>query len=88
VAASLRRLPAGGGTPLASAYLLAWRLARRAERAAVEVLVFTDGRPNVPLEPGGDPAEDARRALRVLETAAARVRVETVRRGVQTARES
>lgn len=85
VAASLRRMPAGGGTPLASAYLLAWRLARRAEPTAVEVLVLTDGRPNVPLEPGGDPAIDARRALGVLESAATRVRVTTILRGKPSA---
>lgn len=46
----LRRLPAGGGTPLASGMVLAAELARAWEPAAVEVVLFTDGRANVGLD--------------------------------------
>jgi magnesium chelatase subunit D len=50
-------LPTGGGTPLASALVLARELARResARGTATTVLVLmTDGRGNIPLAPGPD----------------------------------
>lgn len=67
---ALRELPSGGGTPLASAYAAALRLARRYEPAAVRALVLSDGRANVPLTPGGDPQDEASRMLAVLSRAA------------------
>ena len=60
---SLRALPTGGGTPLASALVLAARLAARHPPAQVETLILTDGRANVALTPGGDPHADAARAM-------------------------
>ncbi len=70
---SLRALPSGGGTPLASAYIAARQLARRYEPGAVRVVVYTDGRSNIPLEPGGDPRSDAERALAALRGSVAAV---------------
>ncbi|NYI04801.1 VWA domain-containing protein [Allostreptomyces psammosilenae] len=70
---ALRALPAGGGTPLASALLLAGTVARRYEPAQVEAVVLTDGRTNVGV--GGDPRQDAERAARLLAGVCAEVRV-------------
>ncbi|WBB61901.1 VWA domain-containing protein [Streptomyces sp. WMMC500] len=70
---ALRALPTGGGTPLASALLLAAETARRHDPSQVEALVLTDGRANVPLRPGGDPRADAERAARRLAAACSRV---------------
>jgi magnesium chelatase subunit D len=45
-------LPTGGGTPLASALLAAWRMAQQARArgiAQVTLVLMTDGRGNVPL---------------------------------------
>ncbi len=67
---ALRELPSGGGTPLASAYLAALRLAARYERSAVRVVVMSDGRANVPLTPGGDPGAEAEGMLALLQRAA------------------
>jgi magnesium chelatase subunit D len=49
---ALDELPVGGGTPLAAGVLTALGLVRRAVRPVLVVL-FTDGRPNVPLS--GEP---------------------------------
>ncbi|WP_322819543.1 VWA domain-containing protein [Tepidiforma sp.] len=78
VAECLRRLPAGGGTPLASAYLLAARLAERFDPPSVEVLVLTDGRPNVALGPGREPKADADMALAALRARATQVRIQPI----------
>lgn len=56
VRASLRRLPHGGGTPLASGLLMADELARSWDPAAVEVVVLTDGRANIGLSSDDDAA--------------------------------
>lgn len=73
--ASLRALPTGGGTPLASGLLLAAKLADRYEPSQVEAVVLTDGRANVGLAAGGDPKGDAGRAAAVLAASCAQVRV-------------
>jgi Mg-chelatase subunit ChlD len=90
VADCLRRLPAGGGTPLASAYLLAARLAARFDPASVDVLILTDGRANVPLKAGGDPQSDAELACAVLRQRAALVRIQPIdpRRAVRASTET
>ncbi len=57
----LDALPVGGATPLAAGLLCAYELARQAERqgvARVVLLIFTDGRANVPLK---GPTSDTRR---------------------------
>ncbi|NDL59013.1 VWA domain-containing protein [Phytoactinopolyspora mesophila] len=71
--ASLRALPTGGGTPLASGLILAATLAGRYEAEQVETVIFTDGRANVGL--GGDPRADAEHAARLLGVASGEVRV-------------
>lgn len=71
--ACVRSLPTGGGTPLASAYLLAARMAGAIHPAQVHVLVLSDGRANVPLADGGDPSADAEQALTALHERAADV---------------
>jgi len=50
-------LPTGGGTPLASALLAAWRMAQQARArgiAQVTLVLMTDGRGNVPLRAAPD----------------------------------
>lgn len=69
----MRALPTGGGTPMASALLLAGELAARHDPEAVDVLVLTDGRANVGV--AGDPREDALRAMRELRGRSARIEV-------------
>jgi Mg-chelatase subunit ChlD len=69
----LRRLPAGGGTPLADALLLAAGLAERYDTPAVELVIFTDGRANVGV--GGDPRTDAARAASLASARCGTVRV-------------
>jgi magnesium chelatase subunit D len=61
----LDALPVGGATPLASALLRAYELARQTNTPAarIRLLVFTDGRANVPLE--GSANEQTRTHLRV-----------------------
>ncbi|MER6527368.1 VWA domain-containing protein [Streptomyces sp. NPDC001508] len=71
--ASLRALPTGGGTPLASGLMLAARLARQYEPAQVETLLITDGRANVGI--AGNPREDTERAAGLLKAACKAVRV-------------
>jgi magnesium chelatase subunit D len=55
----LAELPSGGKTPLSAALALAHRLLRteRARDPGIEprVILMTDGRPNVPLDPAADP---------------------------------
>lgn len=80
VAECLRRLPAGGGTPLASAYLLAARLAERFDLPSVKVLILTDQRPNVALGPGRDPRADADIALAALRARATEVQIQPIAR--------
>ncbi|OYN85317.1 VWA domain-containing protein [Parenemella sanctibonifatiensis] len=73
VRASLRRIPHGGGTPLASGLLMAATLARAYDPGAVEVVLLTDGRANLGLQPGTGRAaarRDAERAAAVLREAA------------------
>ncbi len=58
-------LPTGGGTPLASALLLAHRMAAQAQTAGVSnvlLVLITDGRANVPLAPDAPEEGAARRA--------------------------
>ncbi|MGW3952121.1 VWA domain-containing protein [Streptomyces sp. NPDC004752] len=71
--ASLRALPTGGGTPLASGLMLAARLARQYEPEQVETLLITDGRANVGI--AGNPREDTERAAGLLKAACETVRV-------------
>ena len=62
-ARELQELPVGGLTPLAHGLALASRVvtsARRRERGVLPfVVLLTDGRGNVPLQPGGSPERDA-----------------------------
>lgn len=54
---ALDRLPTGGGTPLASALLLACDVARQARQRGIlqtVLILLTDGRANVGLQAGGD----------------------------------
>jgi magnesium chelatase subunit D len=75
----LREVPLSGRTPLADALRVAARLLRqeRAKRAnALPVaVVVTDGLPNVSLQGGGDPVEDALREARALRRAGVSVMV-------------
>jgi Mg-chelatase subunit ChlD len=73
---ALRALPTGGGTPLASALLLAARYAARYSADQVEAMILTDGRANVGI--GGDPQQDAINAAAVLAGACHVVRVDTL----------
>ena len=61
----LDALPVGGATPLAAALLRAYELARQtnAHAARIRLLVFTDGRANVPLEASAN--GDMRAGLRL-----------------------
>jgi magnesium chelatase subunit D len=63
----LDRLPMGGATPLASGLAASLQLARhcasRTERQIV-LLLFTDGRANIPMRPG-HPADKARRRQQI-----------------------
>ncbi|HEV2862978.1 MAG TPA: magnesium chelatase ATPase subunit I [Pyrinomonadaceae bacterium] len=55
--ALIEALPAGGATPLAAGLLLVLRVARRAKvegARSVRLVIFTDGRANVPLGGRGD----------------------------------
>ncbi|MCK7637641.1 VWA domain-containing protein [Corynebacterium pygosceleis] len=64
----VRSLPTGGGTPLASALLLAARIAGRQDPGRVRALILTDGAANVGLNATGKEAArtDAVRAIRLL----------------------
>ncbi len=58
-------VPAGGGTPLSGALLMALELARRAERQDGRpslLLLLTDGRANRPIRRGGAPSAPTNRA--------------------------
>lgn len=80
-ARAVEAAPTGGRTPLTQALRLA-RVTLDAGRGA-QLVLFTDGRANVPTQPGADPwaeALDAARALRgvpalVVDTEAGRVRL-------------
>lgn len=54
---AIRHAPTGGRTPLAHALREAARLLQGVRRG--ELLLLTDGRANVPLQPGSDPWQDA-----------------------------
>ncbi|MFZ5825423.1 MAG: VWA domain-containing protein [Bacillota bacterium] len=69
----LRALPTGGATPLASGLLLAARLAAQTEPASAAAILLTDGRANLGV--GGDPYDDALRALHLLRERTAGVEV-------------
>jgi magnesium chelatase subunit D len=78
--AMLDALPVGGGSPLASGLLRALEVARRAVSNGtrkVRLVVFTDGRANVPLNVEGDRDRAAR---------AGRIRAEIVSLGASLAR--
>jgi Mg-chelatase subunit ChlD len=75
---ALRALPTGGGTPLASAFLLAARTASRCDPAQADVIVLTDGRANVGI--GGDPRADAIRTARLVTDASRTVQLDLVAR--------
>ncbi|NJL05610.1 MAG: VWA domain-containing protein, partial [Chloroflexaceae bacterium] len=58
-------LPTGGGTPLASALLAAWQIAQHARSRGIQqtsLVLITDGRPNMPLQPQPDQSRDERLA--------------------------
>ncbi|MCB0076328.1 MAG: magnesium chelatase ATPase subunit D [Anaerolineales bacterium] len=58
---ALDLLPTGGGTPLASALLLALDVARQARSRGIMqtvLVLLTDGRANVPATPGADVAQE------------------------------
>ncbi len=58
-------LPTGGGTPLASALLAAWQIAQQARSRGIQqtsLVLITDGRPNMPLQPQPDQSRDERLA--------------------------
>ena len=62
----LAELPTGGRTPLSAGLLRAFDLAksagRRDSRLSPLVVILSDGRANVPFEPGADPDEEIARA--------------------------
>lgn len=74
-AASLRRIPLSGRTPLAAALELAGRILRqelhKRPNARPVVVVVSDGIPNVPLRRGGDPLTDVLVQARALRRAGA-----------------
>ncbi|MDT7602706.1 MAG: magnesium chelatase subunit [Acidobacteriota bacterium] len=81
----LDALPVGGATPLASGLLCAQGIIERARREGagrIALLVFTDGRANVPLESidGGDRVSRTRRIKLEIELIGERLR----RAGVET----
>ncbi|MGC4118321.1 MAG: VWA domain-containing protein [Myxococcales bacterium] len=55
----LRKLPIGGATPLAAGMMAAWDLIRterlREPLTSPTLVLLSDGRANVPLDPGADP---------------------------------
>lgn len=69
--ASIRNAPTGGRTPLAHALQLAHELLSQEKRG--ELVLFTDGRANVPLTPGGDGWNDALVAAKTLKAYSALV---------------
>ncbi|MCX7540397.1 VWA domain-containing protein [Corynebacterium antarcticum] len=73
----VRSLPTGGGTPLASALLLAARIAGRQDPERIRALILTDGAANVGLHTTGKEAAraDAVRAIRLLAAAVSAVDV-------------
>jgi magnesium chelatase subunit D len=66
---ALRDVPTGGRTPLAAA--LTEAAALLAIHGPALLVVFTDGRANVPLRPGADPWQESLAAARALAPAAA-----------------
>ncbi len=70
---ALRDLPVGGKTPLAAGLRLAYRIFHQARRSHPELrpllVLLTDGAGNVPLQPGGDPLQDAYRMAEALARA-------------------
>ncbi|MCX7541459.1 VWA domain-containing protein [Corynebacterium sp. P5848] len=73
----VRSLPTGGGTPLASALLLAARVAGRQDPERVRALILTDGAANIGLHATGKEAAraDAVQAMRLLASAVSGVDV-------------
>ncbi|MFV9504688.1 MAG: magnesium chelatase ATPase subunit D [Oscillochloridaceae bacterium umkhey_bin13] len=72
-------LPTGGGTPLGSALLAAYQVAEQARARGIHrttLVLITDGRPNVPLQP--DPTQDKQtrldQARQEVQTLSARLR--------------
>ncbi len=64
-------LPTGGGTPLASALLSAYQLAEQARSRGIHrttLVLITDGRPNVPLNPDATQPVEQRKAQAREET--------------------
>jgi magnesium chelatase subunit D len=56
-------LPTGGGTPLAAALLAAYQVAEQARARGIHrttLVLITDGRPNVPLQPSPGQSKDER----------------------------
>ena len=66
---ALRELPTGGRTPLAHALKTAFEVLERAASSAPLplLIVLSDGRANVPLEPGADPWQQSLEWARALE---------------------
>lgn len=82
----LNNLPVGGATPLAAGLMRALEVARRAAREGAErihLLVFTDGRANVPFLDSND-AGDQTLLKRRVAAELARVGDEVRRSGIQT----
>jgi magnesium chelatase subunit D len=71
-------LPTGGGTPLASALLLACEVAEAAKLRGIMqtvLILLTDGRGNVPLMPNADPKAELERLGRYVRSVGLRVMV-------------
>jgi len=67
---AIESMPAGGGTPLAAGLGGAIALAERARKrpaGKIVLLVFTDGRVNVPLKPNGPSSKAERNTLIIAE---------------------
>ena len=75
---ALDRLPTGGGTPLASALLLAETVAQQAKSRGIQqtiLVLLTDGRANVPLEEGNNVREELQKVGKFIAASSLQVMV-------------
>lgn len=75
---ALDRLPTGGGTPLASALLLAENVAQQAKSRGIQqtiLILLTDGRANVPLEEGNNVREELQKVGKYVAASSLQVMV-------------
>lgn len=75
---ALDRLPTGGGTPLASALLLAETVAQQAKSRGIQqtiLILLTDGRANVPLEEGNNVREELQKVGKFIAASSLQVMV-------------